>query len=233
MMRLRRWLARLRSGPAWMLGLWFALLIPVVGAAQTGNQAGLVVRFGEDRVETYCVSFEESEITGRELMERAGLALEFEEVGMGASVCRVEDVGCGSGNCFCQCQGGTCEYWSYWHLRDGEWRYAASGASITQVAHGAVQGWSWGPGSVSEAIAPPDVTFEEVCGPEEPVPEAAAEGGESMAIDTAEETSETPAEAASDDGGSEQGLPSSYLFFGLAVVALAVIAVVANRRRQT
>lgn len=232
-MDLRRWLRRFRSGPAWHLALWFALLVPVVGAAQTGNQAGLVVRFGEDRLETYCVSFAEAEITGRELMERAGLALEFEEVGMGASVCRVEDVGCGSGNCFCQCQGGTCEYWSYWHLRDGEWRYAASGASITQVAHGDVQGWSWGPGSVSEAIAPPDVTFEEVCAPEESAPEATIEGGESVAIGAPDEMSQAPPEAASGDGGSEQGFPSSYLFFGLAVVAIAVIALVTNRRRQT
>ncbi len=232
-MGLRRWWRRLRSGPAWLLGLWFALLIPVAGAAQTGNQAGLVVRFDEDRVETYCVSFEEAEITGRELMERAGLALEFEEVGIGASVCRVEDVGCGSGNCFCQCQGGTCEYWSYWHLNDGEWRYAVSGASTTQVAHGEVQGWSWGPGSVSEAIAPPNVTFDEVCAPEETAPEPAVEGGENVAIGTPDETSQASAEEASDDGGSEQGLPSSYLFFGLAVVALVVIAVVASGWRQT
>lgn len=231
-MRLPGLLRKLGVDRPWLIGLWLVALTFLVGAAQPGNQAGLVVRFSDDRVETYCVSFEEAEITGRELMERAGLALEFEEVGMGASVCRVEDVGCGSGNCFCQCQGGTCEYWSYWHLRDGEWRYATSGASITQVAHGEVQGWSWGPGSVSEAIAPPDVTFDEVCVTEEAAPEATPEGGESVAIGTVQETSQPVAADTSSDDGDGQAIPSSYLYFGLVVVALVVIAVMAGRRRQ-
>lgn len=231
-MRLRGLLQRLSVGGPGPISLWLAVLALLAGASQAGSQAGLVVRFSDDRVETYCVSFEEAEITGRELMERAGMALEFEEVGMGASVCRVEDVGCGSGNCFCQCQGGTCEYWSYWHLRDGQWRYATSGASITQVAHGEVQGWSWGPGSVSEAIAPPDVTFEEVCAPEEAVPEVTVEGGESVPVSTPQGTSDAAADEESDAEGERQAIPSSYLYFGLFIVALVLIAVVAGRRRE-
>lgn len=231
-MRLQTLLRRLEAGRPWVIGFWLVVLALLAGAAQAGNQAGLVVRFGEDHVQTYCVSFEETEITGRELMERAGLALEFEQVGMGASVCRVEDVGCGSGNCFCQCQGGTCEYWSYWHLREGEWRYATSGASITQVAHGEVQGWSWGPGSVSEAIAPPDVTFEEVCSPDASVAEE-VDGGESVAISTPQGTGEAAvAEQVTGAEEDDEAIPSSYLYFGLFIVALVVIAAVAGRRRR-
>lgn len=232
-MVLQRFWRRRRISRSWLVGLWLVALVLLTGAAQTGNnQAGLVVRFDDERVETYCVSFEEAEITGRELMERAGLALEFEEVGLGASVCRVEDVGCGSGNCFCQCQGGSCEYWSYWHLRDGEWRYAMSGASITAVQAGDVQGWSWGSGSVTEAIAPPDVTFEDVCAAEEDALETAAEGGESVAISTPQATSEPAAEEGSSGEEGAGPIPGSYLFFGLLVLALGVMAIVASRRRR-
>ena len=31
------------------------------------------------------------------------------------------------------------------------------------VEPGAVEGWSWGPGAVNQAVPPPDISFEEVC----------------------------------------------------------------------
>jgi hypothetical protein len=209
----------------WLLVISLTLLALTLSAAQTANRAGLIVRFGDERVETYCVSFVEDEITGRDLLARAGLVLETEEVGMGASVCKIDDVGCASSNCFCECRGGSCTYWSFWRLRDGAWQYAATGASITPVQHGDVQGWSWGPGSVTEAISPPTTTFEDICAGETSAtdePSANVTGGEP---DTA-----LNAPGATED--QEGAVPSSYIYFGLLMLILGLVGGLAYVRRR-
>lgn len=215
-----------------MVTLWLALALLVAGAAQTENQAALVVSFGDDRVETYCVAFADGEITGRELLERSGLALEFEEVGIGASLCSVEEVGCPGSNCFCECRGGVCEYWSYWRLRDDEWRYSSSGASITPVRHGDVEGWSWGPGSVSEAPSPPEITFEDVCAaavsPVSEAPQTSVEAGNQLTPEVM--FTATPATEALEE--ETRPVPVSYLVFGLLILLLAVLGVAVSRRRR-
>lgn len=135
-----------------------------VVAAQDPGRAALIVWLDEERVETRCVAFSEPQITGYELLRRSGLEMEANVQGMGALVCEIQDTGCPPGDCLCQCKGGeACTYWSYWHQEEGEWHYATVGASAYQVKDGAVEGWSWGPGSVTEAIEPPSLSFEEVC----------------------------------------------------------------------
>lgn len=223
-----------------VLGL-LLLLLATVAAAQPANQAAVVVRFSDERVESYCVSFAEEEISGYALLERTGLAFEAQEVGMGASVCQVDDVGCGSNNCFCQCRGATCEYWSYWQMRDGAWQYASGGASINRVRHGDIQGWSWGPGSVSQAIAPPAATFEDICvdgGSSGPADngESATLSAEGQVVVLPTATVERPPEpdsSASEGGlGAEAGSPlASYGAFGLLLLVLGALALVVARRR--
>jgi hypothetical protein len=208
-----------------------ALIILMIGANQPANQAGLVVRFGDDRVESYCVSFPESEITGRDLLERAGLALEIDEVGMGATVCRLDDVGCPSTNCFCACRGGNCTYWSYWRMGGDGWQYAVMGASVSQVHHGDLQGWSWGPGSVTEAIAPPQASFDAVCGEEVSLP-GVSESAADDASDApgAAETAPTPIPSLP-PAGEPATFPGSYVYFGLLILLLGGLALLASRRR--
>lgn len=215
--------------PAWLTGIWLALIILMIGAGQPANQAGLVVRFGDDRVETYCVSFPEPEITGRDLLERAGLALEIDEVGMGATVCRLDDVGCPSTNCFCACRGGNCTYWSYWRMGGDEWQYAVVGASASQVHHGDLQGWSWGPGSVTEAITPPLASFDDVCGESLPGVSESAPNDATHASGVTE-TAPTPIPSLPADG-KPVTFPGSYVYFGLLLLVIAGLAVLANRRR--
>ena len=141
------------------------LILPPTLQAQDENRAALVVNFG-DRVSTHCVSFSEDQISGYELLVRAGLDVEVEADGMGAAVCQLDDTGCPSNDCFCQCSGGDdCVYWSYWHQSGGAWQYSAVGASAYQVEDGSVEGWSWGPGSPEQAIPPPDLSFADVCAP--------------------------------------------------------------------
>ncbi|MFW5940438.1 MAG: hypothetical protein ACOCXI_01460 [Chloroflexota bacterium] len=194
------------------------------------NRAALVVRYDEENVGTHCVAFEEPEITGLELLRRSGVALEIEDVGLGVTICRVGETGCSADNCFCECQGGECRYWSYWYQNDGEWRYAALGAHARMVGDGAVEGWSWGPGSVTEAISPPSVTFDEVCSAtgesseEITSPGATATPGET---EVAAVTTEMPAAAATanpsppatGEADNQDGI-GSYVVFGVIAMLL-------------
>lgn len=163
-----------REGRRFSSGLFLALLIALLGlpaltagavqAEEGVNQAGLVVRLSDDDWVARCVSFPEEEISGYELLARSGLAAEVAFQSMGVSVCRIEGLGCDQADCFCQCRGGgECIYWSYWQLAEDGWRYARAGAASHRVGHGAVDGWAWGPGTVTDAPQPPLVAFEEIC----------------------------------------------------------------------
>ena len=133
-------------------------------AAQDDNRVAVVVDYGDGQTATRCVAFSEPEISGYEALSRAGLAVENEVQAGGAAVCRIDGVGCAVDDCFCACRGGgECRYWSYWQLRDGTWQYAVAGAGRSRVVDGAVEGWVWGAGSVTEAPPPPVVSFAEVC----------------------------------------------------------------------
>lgn len=132
--------------------------------AQTGNQAALVVRFSDERTETACVDFSEPEITGFDLIQRSGLNIAVDVQGLGALVCSIEDTGCPANDCLCQCRGGgECIYWSYWHRQPDGWQYSQAGSTSYLIQPGAVDGWSWGPGAANQAIAPPELSFADVC----------------------------------------------------------------------
>jgi hypothetical protein len=221
--------------------LSMALLVAAAAQAQDDQQAALVVRFSDERVEQLCVTFTEPEITGQELLERSGLVFELLSSGMGSNVCRVEDVGCSSDNCFCQCQGGNCVYWSYWRLQEDGWRYSSIGAHASTVTDGSVEGWSWGPGSVNQAISPPPVTFEEVCASseegvadEEPPAVPAEETADAVAEVTAMATAEPVVEPTSEVAATEEAEQSSrqYLLFGAIVAGLFVLLLLGRVARR-
>jgi hypothetical protein len=161
--------------------------------AQAANRAGLVVVHGDGAVVTQCVAFDTPSISGYELLERSGLDLRMEVSGMGPTICRLDEEGCDAGqNCFCHCRSGPCTYWTYWRLvtdpdsqkslsrseaRDADfsaeaepagWRYSNMGAGNTQVTDGMVEGWVWGDSAAGEdaRVAPPPMTFDEICSAE-------------------------------------------------------------------
>ncbi len=148
------------------LGLFLVLAISKSAglSAQEPNKAAVVVRLGEEQVTSVCVSFSEESLSGMDLLRRSGLAVETKVEGMGSLVCSIENTGCPADDCFCQCSGGDkCTYWSYWRYQEEVWTYARVGATQNKVNNGGIDGWSWGPGSVTDAIAPPSVTFDQVC----------------------------------------------------------------------
>lgn len=150
--------------PYWLLLFLLLLNTTVALYAQDVNRAALVIQTAAGETVSQCVSFDEPQISGLELLTRSGLAVETSVGGLGAAVCRIAGTGCPADDCFCHCRGPECVYWSYWRREEGQWRYAQLGASASQVSPGAVEGWSWGPGSVTEAIAPPLLSFAAVCG---------------------------------------------------------------------
>ncbi|HNR96261.1 MAG TPA: hypothetical protein PKH89_04725 [Anaerolineae bacterium] len=142
------------------LACWLASGFLVNAHAQAPNQVGLVVQFGDGSVVTRCVSFAESEISGLDVLLRSGLDVVAAYSSTGAAICSINGEGCPPENCFCQCQGSTCVYWTYWHLGGGSWNYSQLGAGSYRVHGGEVEGYRWWP-----AEAPPFITFDQICAP--------------------------------------------------------------------
>jgi hypothetical protein len=180
---------------AWVLMLAVALVAGGAGHAwaQGPDQVAIVVQYGQGDVSTYCVSFDAPTITGLDALRQTGLDVVYEGGALGARVCKIGPVGCDlPGNCFCQCKGTECLYWSYWHLVDGTWQYALVGAASYQVAPGSVEGWSWGIGTPNRAPQPPPVTFAEVCAPAATTPVPATPPPAEVPTPTSQPTSERP-----------------------------------------
>lgn len=114
-------------------------------AADEPKQAALVVQFGDGRVETRCITFEEDEIRGTDLLDRSGLEMVVDvSSGLGVTVCQIEGQGCAypTEHCFCQCMGGgECAYWNYFFRETGEgpWSYSALGAALRKIGDGSVE----------------------------------------------------------------------------------------------
>lgn len=192
--------------------LCFLLLVVILTPAiqaQTQNRAALVVRFDDGRVETACVAFSEEQINGYDLLVRANLQVEAKAAGMGAAVCRISDLGCPQSDCYCQCPGGSdCLYWSYWTQEADTWQYSSIGATLRQISDGMVDGWSWGPGSLTNAVPPPDLSFADIC--------------------TDEAATAVPVSQVNTEAEPVNWLP--YLVFGLLLVGLAGLAAVRRGR---
>ena len=135
------------------------------------NRAGLVVAYGDGRVETQCVTFADGKewITGQELLYLSTLELGMAELpAQGEAVCRIGDTGCEPADCLCRCTLNDCTYWSNWRARDGKWVYSTSGVTSTVLTDGSVDGWFWASGVLGQgaAIQPPAIGFDDICASE-------------------------------------------------------------------
>jgi hypothetical protein len=152
---------------ALLIVLALAIVLPALGRAQEQqpNRAGVVIRHGDGRVTTACVSFTEPGISGLALLDRAGVSYLAQSGGIGAAVCKLDGEGCEypTEDCFCHCKGADCVYWIYHHLVDGKWNYSQIGAGATRIHPGDVDGWVWGPGNLQTGAQPPALAFGQVC----------------------------------------------------------------------
>lgn len=121
------------------------------------HRAGVIVGAGE-RTRSFCVAFDEPEISGEELLRRTGLHLEVSRTALGAAVCSVDGTGCRAGDCFCRYP----TFWGYWTLEGGsrEWIFSERGAAERTVTDGSVDAWVWG---TDGKPPPPATTADDVC----------------------------------------------------------------------
>ena len=223
-----------------------AALLPAVALAE-GPEAGLVVDYGDGRVETYCVALGEAEsVSGDELLELAGL--EINE--LSGLLCSIEGSGCEHegdfDSCTCECDWGSGEACIYWALfsraaDDDRWRYSPTSMYGLRAADGDLHGWSWGEGGPGWGEAPPPLTFAEVCAP----PAAATEPPSAAEVTPAPSAVESqtpdavaagqpdsgrepePAVAVDGGGGGDGGPDWRAIAIGSAV-AVALLAAVAG-----
>ncbi len=137
-----------------IIGLSGVPLSNLTKAALT-HRAGLAVFSGDNSLFTDCISYTSPSLTGLQLLQHSGLAVETAtNPTQGTAVCKIGAVGDTSNNCF----GSMPNYWAYWVLGNKGWEYSAVGADQSQVEDGGVYAWSWGTGN-----PPPVVTFQNTC----------------------------------------------------------------------
>lgn len=146
--------------------LWLLLFVIFLSgvSAQVERRAAVVVEHGNGRLQTACVTFNEPQISGLELLQRANLSLEVAEQAGSAAVCGIEGTGCPAEDCFCACRSGAdCQFWNYAHQNEGAWQFSSVGASHYAITNGAVDGWRWGNNGSLPTAAP---SFLSICSPE-------------------------------------------------------------------
>jgi len=153
---------KIRRFSCLLLAMFLAgLLTFQFAAAQANNTSGLVIDFGNGQPATYCLDISGESPAGYDLLIRTGMPVAANHTSQGAAVCKIGSVGCPVDDCFCD---SPPNYWSYWHLQDNQWVYAAQGASVYQLQPGSVDAWVWGDG------APPAViTLEQICNDSEAI----------------------------------------------------------------
>lgn len=190
-----------------------AMSLPLAVLAEEGNEAGLVIQFGDGRVETRCIAFEEEVVSGAELLARSGLEVLLDPASsMGVTVCQIEGEGCEAPAeaCFCQCMGGgECAYWNYFYRDDGEgeWAYSALGAAMRKVSDGSVEAWVWGGGGV-----PPtnDLRFETICAAAVASATSTPEPSTPVPATAETELATRPSDLAANSAGEDATLPTPH-----------------------
>ena len=153
-----------------LLAAAFVLATGFATLARADGEAGIVIQEG-DQVTTYCVAFSGDGITGQDLLKKVGISIEAYGGGSGLAVCALNQTGCQDASsftsCFCKCQGGDCTYWAFFTRQYGKgWVYSTLAFNLLKAKDGDVHGWKWGKGSLNNAPAPQDITFNQICGHE-------------------------------------------------------------------
>jgi hypothetical protein len=132
------------------------------------HHAALVIQHASGSVITRCVAFAESQITGLQLVQRAGVEYEAQNFGsIGSAMCQLDhEPSTVPPGCF-----GSGPYWQYFHRQGGGWQASMVGASSTVLHDGDMDGWHY---AVGANQAPRSLAFASVCGAPSPPSAATA-----------------------------------------------------------
>lgn len=147
------------------IGLLAALLLLVASSllasadAQQLNEAGLVIRHDDGTLIYAYVQFEEDEISGSELLQRAGIETAVTPFGgLGTGVCSINGEGCSADNCYCHSYQSPAYWWHYYTWEAGDWQISLKGPTDRMLHDGDIDGWSWTAGEPQL----PEVTIDEI-----------------------------------------------------------------------
>jgi Prenyltransferase and squalene oxidase repeat len=203
--------------------------IPLTNLANppANHRAGLVIYYGDDSLFTTCVSFTESTLSGLQLLERSGLAIQTAtNPNQGTAVCKIGDVGSPSSDCF----GSMPDYWSYWQMGANGWDYAVTGSDQAKVSDGAVNAWSWGTGN-----PPALINFQNTCeGVAIVLPTSAPPTGTPAPTATTTIASATlpPIATATPTPAGTQKTPGGYIVYASILLVLGVLIIYLFRSRS-
>ena len=126
----------MRSSPIAML---FLCTLAVAGGVRWQVQSGETV------LDRRCLGARAGESL-LELMAREKLAFEASDEG---GVCKIQDVGCESSRCFCECGILGCKYWALFARKaGGPWTYASRGANAIHPSDYEALAWVWTQGNM-------------------------------------------------------------------------------------
>lgn len=136
-------------------------------------RAGLVVEYGDGRIETYCVDIGDPfGVSAEQLLLNATMRVHMHREYGYTAVCRIGDTGCPPEDCHCAFAGDAPQsrLWMRYRLRDGAWQPPSPSEinlSRRVVFRGDVEAWIWGhpgDGHYRGADRPSRVfTFTEIC----------------------------------------------------------------------
>lgn len=153
------------AAATFLLGGSLSLAAPAPGAcAAEGPRAVLVVDTEQSGGQyRYCVALDDEQVSGIHVIELANeqYGLDYRLGYGGNAVCVLAGVGYESDECLKEGP----EFWGYWRGNgSGGWNWSSTGAHMTVVEDGDVEGWSWGTGQDgSSHPQPPATKFGSVC----------------------------------------------------------------------
>lgn len=131
------------------------------------HHANLVIVYGDNTTERYCVAFLEAHISGVDLLERSGAAVVYQDAGGGSVfVCAIGGQGRDypRESCIPPCpRTGTCAFWGYYSLAHGRWSFSSVGAGARMLADGDTDGWRYGMHDATGGGCTPDVRVQPAC----------------------------------------------------------------------
>jgi hypothetical protein len=175
------------------------------------TRVGLVIVDEDGSTRSACIVLDKAEPTGYDVLLASGIDIEATVGPLGTAVCAIDGIGCPTHECFtCQCEGGRCNYWAYYHRDGDEWGYSQLGAGSYLVEDGDIELWARRTRD-NEDDPLPDIEWADVC---------SEEIQSSQKIETRD----------SNDDESDDTLLSTIGYVAFGLVAAGVIGMVAWQR---